>query len=81
MTNVRRPPSEEQAAAALTRRIRRLENPGQRLSAIYYGTRTDLASPTHPAYGPRVTIGLLSDGSYGIERWTSAGVRTTPTWS
>lgn len=41
------------------------------------GPRTDLPS----GRGPRVRTGLLTDGSYGIERWTEAGVRQIPTWN
>jgi hypothetical protein len=41
------------------------------------GPRSDLTG----GWGPRVRIGILSDLSYGIERYSSGGVRTTPTWS
>lgn len=44
---------------------------------VFYGQRTDLPA----GWGPRVRIGLLSDGSYGVERWTSSGTRQVPTWS
>lgn len=40
------------------------------------GPRSDLAT----GVGVRVRIGLLSDGSYGIERYTSSGTRQVPTW-
>ncbi len=41
------------------------------------GVRSDLPE----GHGVRVRIGELSDGSFGIERYSSAGVRTTVTWS
>lgn len=41
------------------------------------GPRSDLAG----GWGVRVRMGLLSDGSYGVERYTSTGVRQVPTWS
>jgi hypothetical protein len=46
-------------------------------SIVLDGPRSDLPA----LVGPRVRIGLLSDGSYGVERWSASGVRTTPTWS
>ena len=43
----------------------------------YHGVRTDLPG----GRGIRTRIGRLSDGSYGIERYTSTGVRQVVTWS
>lgn len=44
---------------------------------IYPGPRSDLPG----GWGPRVRTGLLSDTTYGIERWSSTGVRTVGTFS
>lgn len=46
-------------------------------STALNGPRSDLAS----GWGIRVRFGLLSDGSYGIERYTASGTRQVPTWS
>jgi hypothetical protein len=46
-----------------------------------WGPRSDDPEGDGSNVGVRVRIGELSDGSYGIERYTSAGVRQTPTWS
>jgi hypothetical protein len=46
-------------------------------SVALNGPRNDLPS----LWGVRVRIGLLSDGSYGVERYTINGIRQVPTWS
>lgn len=46
-------------------------------STAWNGPRTDLST----GWGVRVRVGKLSDGSFGIERYTSTGVRQVPTWS
>lgn len=51
---------------------RELEAQKKENSFTIYGERTDLAT----GIGPRARFGVLSDGTYGAERWTSAGVRT-----
>lgn len=48
-------------------------------SYVFYGPRND--SPYGGEDGPRVQVGLLSDGTYGVERWDADGGRTTPTWA
>lgn len=53
----------------------------RRTSYEVWGTRTDDPEGDGSNIGVRVRFGLLSDGSYGIERYTSAGTRQTPTWS
>lgn len=45
------------------------------------GPRTDDPHGNGSNRGVRVRIGLLSDGSYGVERWLEDGTRQTPTWS
>lgn len=63
------------------RRLRALERTSP-VSVTFRGPRTDAGTPgVVDGKGPRVRIGLLSDGSYGVERWTAAGVRQVPTWS
>lgn len=63
---------------------------GERLRALerahpettsFEGPRSDDPHGNGSNRGPRVRVGLLSDGSYGIERWTESGTRQTPTWS
>lgn len=44
---------------------------------VVEGPRTDIAG----GRGPRARFGLLSDGTYGAERWTAAGVRTVATFA
>lgn len=46
-------------------------------SIAILGPRSDLTG----GKGVRVRIGLLSDATYGIERFTSAGTRQTVTWA
>lgn len=58
------------------RRLRALERVHPE-SATYEGPRSDLAA----GRGPRVRVGLLSDGTYGIERWSSAGSREVGTFA
>jgi hypothetical protein len=41
------------------------------------GLRTD----ADDGWGTRFRFGLLDDGSYGVERFTSGGARQTLTWS
>jgi hypothetical protein len=57
------------------RRLRALERQNPR-TYVVTGPRSDLPG----GVGPRVRYGELSDGTYGVERWTSAGVRQLPTW-
>jgi hypothetical protein len=69
--------------AALREIIRDLQ---QRVAALesgapdywqVFGPRADLAEGD----GRRVRVGLLSDGTYGVERWNgTTGVRTVPSW-
>lgn len=44
------------------------------------GPRSDDPRGDGSDIGPRVRIGLLSDDSYGVERWLEDGTRETPTW-
>ena len=60
--------------ASLERQVEAMEKQG---SVIIFGTRSDLAA----GVGPRVQMGVLTDGTFGIERWTSAGVRTVGTFT
>ena len=46
-------------------------------STIFEGPRTDLSS----GRGVRVRIGLLSDGTYGVERFAADGTRTVATFA
>lgn len=59
----------------LERRVAALERATPDSFAIF-GPRSDLAG----GRGVRVRVGLLSDGTYGVERFSSAGTRTVPTW-
>lgn len=59
----------------LARRVAALERSAPDSFAVY-GPRSDLAG----GRGVRVRFGLLSDGTYGVERFSAAGVRTVPTW-
>lgn len=61
---------------ALERRLLGLER-AKPTAIVVEGPRSDLTGNR----GPRVQMGLLTDGTYGIERWSSTGVRQTPTWS
>lgn len=58
------------------RRLRALERSAPAYIVVE-GPRTDIAG----GRGPRARFGLLSDGSYGAERWTAAGVRTVATFA
>jgi hypothetical protein len=60
----------------LERRVGAIERANPR-AIVVHGIRTDLAS----GRGPRVRVLELSDGTYGIERWTAAGVRQVATFS
>lgn len=53
------------------RRLRALERRAPQYLVVE-GPRTDLAG----GRGPRARFGLLTDGTYGAERWTAAGART-----
>jgi hypothetical protein len=63
------------SAPSPTKRQRNLRRRGRSVS--YHGPRTDIGR----GWGVRVRIGRLSDGSYGVERWTTGGSRQTPSWS
>lgn len=82
MARILRDPQERFLAllAALDRRLRALERAHPEATS-YEGPRSDDPHANGSNRGLRVRIGLLSDGTYGIERWTEAGVRQTPTWS
>jgi hypothetical protein len=58
----------------LERRLRALESSTPQ-SITFHGPRSDLGGT-----GPRVRIGLLSDDTYGVERWAEDGTRSVPTW-
>lgn len=60
----------------IERRVGALERQNPRAIDVD-GIRTDLPS----GRGPRVRILELSDGTFGVERWTAAGVRQVATFS
>lgn len=62
------------------RRLRALER-GGRTTYVVEGPRSDDPHGDGTNWGPRVVVGLLSDDSYGVERWLEDGTRETPTWS
>jgi hypothetical protein len=64
----------------IERRLRAVER-AHPTTTSYDGPRADDPAGDGSHWGPRVRIGLLADGTYGVERWTSTGVRQTPTWS
>lgn len=82
MGRVLRDPQERLLALiqGLNTRLKALERAHPETTS-FEGPRSDDPHGNGSNRGPRVRIGLLSDGSYGIERWTEAGVRQTPTWS
>lgn len=62
------------------RRLRNVER-SKPTAIVFTGPRTDTATDgVVNGEGPRVRIGLLSDGTYGVERWQADGTRETPTW-
>lgn len=60
---------------SLRERVGALERRAPTYSTVD-GPRSDLPA----GRGPRLRYGLLSDGSYGVERWTLEGVRQLPAW-
>lgn len=59
----------------------RLDSLERRDTIEIWGTRTDDPEGDGSNEGVRVRVGELSDGTFGIERYTSTGTRQTPTWS
>lgn len=45
------------------------------------GPRSDDPHGNGSMRGVRVRVGLLSDGSYGVERWLEDGTRQVPSWA
>lgn len=68
------------AVLELARRVSALER-GRPQAGQIDGPRSDDPAGDGSLWGARLRWGLLSDGSYGVERWASDGTRTTPTWS
>lgn len=76
MSKTQLPPTDQRQIGQVTKQVQVQETVTPDSYCIN-GPRSDLPS----GWGPRVRIGLLSDSSYGIERYTSTGVRQTTTWS
>ena len=64
----------------LRERVRRLEQANPEV-VVVYGPRSDAAADVEGGEGPRLRLGVLSDGTYGVERWTEAGARQVATFS
>lgn len=69
--------AQESVFSRLAALERKAEAQEKQTSITFLGSRTDLAA----GIGPRARFGVLTDGTFGAERWTSAGVRQLPTWS
>ena len=78
MSLSRRTPDPDVDLAQLAKQVESLQRRRLR-TATFYGTRDD--APYSGGLGPRVRVGELSDGTFGIERYTAAGVRQTVTWA
>jgi hypothetical protein len=70
------PDSDARLIGRIARTVERQESGTPERFAIL-GPRSDAAS----GFGVRVRIGLLGDGSFGIERFSASGTRQTTTWS
>lgn len=77
MTKLSRDPHDRLAdrLAGIERRLRAMERGFPQVLTLE-GPRTDLPA----GRGPRVRIGLLSDDTYGAERWAEDGTHSVADW-